>query len=388
MPIDPANIISIKEVDINKPTQEQSQLTTEAGVQPIEQPEETQESATDEGANNNSEGSSSSEPSAGSEETPTPNAQGEGGNAEQEDFWSEEEVSDLAQQVTNGEFANFEELYSKYKDLEKKSSAQVDPLLNISDFSKKLIEFEKNGGDPKRFAELSSFDTSKMEPKEILFQKFLNDNPSLDKKSAEKLFNYDFKKQYGILGEEDASEEDKEIAQIKLNQEVSNASKNLDKWKTESLSIDKKHAEPQVDPQAQEFYKNHINTVNERISNFNGLQIPVSEKESDDFKYIATPEIKSKVKEWMEDPFGKFLPEISQNEKGEIDYERFEQAATILADPMGFIKKLVGHGMSIGQEGIVAKRKNQTTPITTPVGNNNTRKPSANEQLLNQWLAS
>jgi hypothetical protein len=365
--IDP--ITDFKEIDPSEVTVDDTVESPES----IETPETPEETPLD---------TNTQTPGAGDEETPIIQAQDNGQQQPEEDeFWSPEDVSDLTSQITNGEFTSPEELYAKYSELK----ASADPLSKVSDFIKGLIQYEKAGGNPKDYVEVQSHDYSKMEAEEILRQKFIKDNPSLDRKKADILFRDEFKRAYAVINDENSSEEEKEVARIRLEVATNNAKGDLTKFQQDNSVFKAKEEDAQLKQEQDAYINEHLETVKHRVSNFQGIQVPVSDSEADDFKYMATPEVKQKVSEWMTDPHGSFLSEIAEDDQGNIDYEKFESKLAILADLEGYTSMIYNHGLSKGQEKLIAQRKNQTQPGITPTGSAS-NVASESDQLMSGFL--
>jgi hypothetical protein len=372
------NIVSVREIDPASFSQETTPTSTGSEAQPEQTTtEETQETQ-----------STSEESSAGSEESSSTEAQGGASKPAKEEVKApevsaEEQVTKLTEKFTNGEFKDPAKLYEAYTQL--KAKTNQNPLDAVSPFVKGLIEYEKAGGDPKTYVEIQSLDFSKMEPKEILRQKFIKDNPDMDKKVANVLFERNFKKEFGALSDESISDDEKDELTTVMNYEVGKATKELEKWKADNAVIQKDDKGQDAEQQA--FFDKHFKAVDDRMAKFNGLDvnIKVDEKTTEKFNYAATPEQKQMIKNWMRDPFGEAYTALFNDEQGNVDYSKMERFFMYASDPDGYTSKLYNHGFTKGQEALVAKRKNQTQPGITPQGSVTNLK-SSEDQLTEKWL--
>jgi hypothetical protein len=383
--IEPNQMQSVKEVDLNEipDTISDQGASTEADTTDTQEQssEESQEQSGD-----TTETTDTTEESSADSTGATADAQSSEQQSNEEEFYDAEEVADLTSQFTNGEFTNPAELYSKYTELKSKQ----DPLATVSPFIKKLAEFEKSGGDPRFFVETQTLDYSKMEPKEILRQKFIKDKPGLGREDANILFESQFKRKYGQLTAEDVenlSPEEKRALEVELKVESNEAKGDLEKWQKDSAVFKPKEEDAKSQEEQQAYIQNHLNTVKQVVAELQGINVPVTDAESDDFKYVVAPENKQKIESWMSDPHGAFLSAIAENDKGEIDYPKFRLAAAILADPDGYSKTLYKYAFAKGQEKLVTERKNQAQPGSTSLGSQ-AKVKSEQEQLNEQYFNS
>lgn len=305
-------------------------------------------------------------------------------DSEDEEYYSDEELGDIISHVTDGKVKNVSELLEKITALEQQTTK--DPYEGLSEFSKKLIEWEKEGKSPLEYAKLASLDFSKMEPKEVLRQKFIRDNSDLDQKKAERLFELEYKDKYAILDEDEDADPDRvEAAKLKLEHESIKATKELSEWQKERMLPKEKGPDPEKVKADQEFVQKHKDTVKSRISGFKGLTIPVGEK--DDFNYEVDRADVESISKWMEDPYNSFMPAVLQNEKGELDYDKMEVVMTFAANPEAYSAKLYDHGFTKGKESYVTARKNSTKPGAR-TQTTASQPLSEDEQLFQQWSQS
>jgi hypothetical protein len=302
---------------------------------------------------------------------------------------SDEESTKYFQDLTKGEFKDVYALVNEYERLKKVSLEAKDPMEGLSDFSKNIIKWEKEGLDPRQFAEQQSLNFQKMDAKGIFKHDYLIKNPGAAKSNPEqanRLAEMEFKILSRNLSDDSIDDEMRQYYQDKLDLETEKKRKELIDWQQKnSVPQKQENAAPQVN---KEFVQNHLRTVDSTFSQMKHLDIQVGDaKSADDFKYAPTPQLLSKAKEFVSDPDA-FIRAAFEDQNGNIDYSKASKIAMIVADPDGYSKSLVKHGMSLGAEKLITGKKNVAKP-----GNNSNEGQQVNiksemAQLADQFFQS
>lgn len=248
------------------------------------------------------------------------------------------------------------ELKSKLQEVEKGGTK---PKFS-SEQEEKAFEFLKNFDVTKlnegmqTFGRLITMDLATADPKIILEEKFILENPELTRDEAMKKFNRDFKRKYTVAKEdfdtEEAFNEEDEMRKIDLKADVAGAKKFLDKKQTEFKAKPKEseNKEAKESPVVQQSITTHVSEVDEYMKEFDSLIF--SDDNQDEFVYKLSKEQKKKAHEalkgWIGNP-------NSYDAKGKligwtgVD-EKAQEVSYLLFGP-DMIEKAFKHGQSIGE---------------------------------------
>ncbi|KKN63267.1 hypothetical protein LCGC14_0503850 [marine sediment metagenome] len=282
------------------------------------------------------------------------------------DLLTDEQYFTHLNQETGLDIKSDEELYSSIKGLkaentELKDKVNLDPYSGVSELLKKAIEYEKKGGNVKTFLSMTSIDTQGMSSKELVRQKFFNDNPELVKLNSEfaaQKFDRAFDDKYGIL-EEDKTEDDfddnidylkwqesKAFAKNELDYESRASAQNIDDLKKDIMDKDPEtmaSAQSKVDEEAlrktQEKYETDSNKFKEE---FESIAIPLDAKGENLFNIGLNKDTKPVFEKWLENPSSFFEHIGLSNDGKNIDAEVFGGHIALVAALEGTGESAIG----------------------------------------------
>lgn len=202
-----------------------------------------------------------------------------------------------------------------------------------------------------------TMDLKTADPKIILEERFILDNPELTRDEALKKFNRDYNRKYVVKaesfdGDESALKEEQEMLAIELKTDVAKARKVLEK-KQEELKAKPKEAEnkePQVNAAVQKSIKAIVSEVDDYMQEMNSLIFSLGDKQSEDFIYKLskdqTKQIHEALKGWVGNP-------IFYDAKGELNgWKSVEENAIAVARHLfgdDMIEKALKHGKAKGE---------------------------------------
>lgn len=208
----------------------------------------------------------------------------------------------------------------------------------------KIAQFVDNGGNLKMFAEYQGLDTSKLDNKQLLLEKFKIDNKerfAQNPDMATRMFERQFKEKYGAanltmpegLSEEEAqSWKDENLDQIEgakdaLQWDAEEAKKTVDKFIGEVTTIPEKPGTQEMSPEDREkVLEKHKNQVNTAIEGFQGMKIPMPDGK--EYTLGLDTDLTEEVTSVLQNP-DQYLSLLGVNEDG-FDYPKMAKAAILL----------------------------------------------------------
>lgn len=251
-----------------------------------------------------------------------------------------------------------------------------------SEAEEKAFNFVKNfgvdrlGEGMQTYANLITMDVEKAEPKILLEEQFILENPDLTREEALRKFNRDYQKRYTVnkddFDDENAFKEAQEDKRIDLKADAAKAKKFIQQkqaeYKPKAKETENKKVEtPEV---IQKSIKAYDSELEEFVKEFDSLIFSPTDNEKDDFVFKLTkPQIKE-VKEayqgWIRNP-------NSYDAKGnligftDID-NKIHQISYMLFGP-DLIEKALKHGLSKGEikraEEIAKHKPNRTSKVAS-----------------------
>jgi hypothetical protein len=243
------------------------------------------------------------------------------------------------------------EALSDFKEYLDQKDSEGDAFADLPKELQMAIEVAKTGGDYQQSLKVLAMDFDNMSQKDLLKQKFYNDNESLvqkDKEFADMKFEKEYESKYGILNQEHEDEYQKEefeennkrdieYAQKSLERDAADVKEELEAWRQENTTPDSPIDTVSETEQA-ELMENHHKAVTEVLDTFEGTLLAIDDNPDNDFLVGMTDETKGTLNEVLTDPRD-FLSEVVgiDYSTGSIDYEKLALAANLLlnADTIG-----------------------------------------------------
>lgn len=347
------------ETEKDAPVEEQPvEETPKAEEQTQEQPEET--STTEESSLDNE-----SKPEVEPQTTPkedTPQS-----SAPDEDVFEVETDDDLAKFVSDhfDKEVTTEKLKSILEDQQTSSYA--------NDTIKELNDYVAQGGDIKDFMEFKMTDFTQMGDLEIVAKKMQRDYPSLTKDEINRKLTRQFK-----LDDNRFDEEEIEEGKLDLKLAAEDSRKYFNELQSKyATPLQTKVEKAAEQPQQPEFSEEEVKQFQ------NQMQQSVNNLKSFDFgglKYEVNDNLKSKIAQMPTDLGDLFV------EGDNFNFDKYNQARAILADPEGFVKTLMAQAETNAIQSIKEKRNNTTLEpeAQNPNANIDTKKNA--ESLINAFM--
>jgi hypothetical protein len=240
----------------------------------------------------------------------------------------------------------------KGSDKPKFSSEQEEKAFNFI----KLFPVDKMDEGMQTFAKVITMDIAKAEPRILLEEKFILENPELTRDEALRKFNRDYNKKYVInpndYEDENVRKEEEEDRKIDLKVDVAKAKEFLQKKQAELKSKPKEADNTEVKDNVvvQKSIKANVSELDEYMKDFESVIFSLDDKQSEDFVYKLNKEQKKKAHEaykaWIGNP-------NSYDAKGnlvgaeEVDKKILDVTYMLFGADM--IEKALKHGLSKGE---------------------------------------
>lgn len=271
-----------------------------------------------------------------------------------------------------------ETLRAEITELKKASTA---PKFD-SEAEEKAYNFVKNfgvdrlGEGMQTYANLITMDVEKAEPKILLEEQFILENPELTRDEALRKFNRDYQKRYTVnkddFDTDEAFKEAQEDKRIDLKADAAKAKKFIQQKQVEFKPKAKEAGNnaPQISEAVQKSIKAHDSELESFVKEFDTLIFSPTDNEKDDFVFKLT---KAQVKEVQEAAQGWIRNPNSYDAKGnligftDID-NKIHQISYMLFGP-DLIEKALKHGLSKGEikraEEIAKKKPTRTSKVAS-----------------------
>lgn len=315
-----------------------------------------EEESSDEESDEPSEEHQEEESEEGDDDSPQEEGEQEELGTEEEEIPSEEDdsafFSELSEE-TGLDIGDTDVLIETLKHAKEvlENNGETDGLADLPSELKMAVEIAKTGGDYKQALSALSMDFDNMNEKEVLRQKFYQDNSSLvqkDKEYADMKFEREYESKYGILSKEFDDEFEKEEFESNNSKEIEFAKKSLQRdfedskdllneWKNSNITPSTPE-ESLSETEIKEITEKHNAAVQSTLDSFEGTHISIDDNPDNDYLVGVTEETRETLKEVLSDPRD-FLSEVVgvNFDSGEIDYESLALAANLLlnADTLG-----------------------------------------------------
>jgi hypothetical protein len=225
----------------------------------------------------------------------------------------------------------------------------------------KVQEFINNGGTFDSFLLSQATDYTKLSDLEIVKEKMIRDNPSMDASDVDFLMKQKYK-----LDEDEFGENEIRFSKIELKREAAKAKEGLLKLQSD-LRISKPSTDfnnetealakkADYEKQRVQWLKNVDTTINE----FKELSFKVGDQE---FKHVVTDDQRNSVKEYNND-LNSFFTKYQQTD-GSINMEQLHRDRYIIEYFPEIIRNAVSQAKAIGTEEIVNSIKNPGLKTST-----------------------
>lgn len=243
-----------------------------------------------------------------------------------------------------GRFSSWDEV-SEFINKEQKEPEYKD------EFIKKLVEKYNTDGSLKDYFEAHSVDWEKMDSREVLRRKFFNENPDIDDKYKNKLFERELAK-YNIDPDSN-DEEEVELGMALLERDAN-------KYRNERIEENKKYLEPQKQEDNTgakiEALKKFRDTLPEIKSLREDKKIKFN-AEGEEFNFeVDDPEFIAET--LVDEQAFNSLFTNNLSKEGKIDTDKWIKTVEFARNPEKFIQSFIDHGKNLGRKEFEATLKN------------------------------
>lgn len=246
---------------------------------------------------------------------------------------NESKVSDSQDisKLTGGRFSTVDELIAAYEEESKKGEIDTSyqDFINGDEFIKGAVDYYREHNNLSDYASVKGVDYDKMEPLDLLREKFMKDNAGKNPELVDLLWQKEVEDKYAY--NEDASDTDKKIRDLLLADDAGKAKDFL-------KDLQSKFKAPERKPEGQPaFSKEQVEADKRVASEFlsamkDHREITLGEHS---FRMDLDKDFSKKIMDNAGDFFGLFV-----EEDGSVDYDRYVLAAHFARDPEGFMKNL------------------------------------------------
>lgn len=258
-----------------------------------------------------------------------------------------ESIDNAVKNLTGGTSSTIEELFEEYKSLR-----DSEKTIFKDDFIKEAVEFYNKTGSLTPYLEATSINFEEMNDEKIMRHNLKSQNPTLSDRAIERLYLRDIINKYSL--DADRFDED----EVELGKELLKA--DADKLRKTLVDEQKNFRQPESEPEdnseAEALQKSYIESVNNSKVTRDLLENKrvLVDYNDQSFSYeIDNPE---QLKEMALDS-SKFFG-LFQDEKGNIDFDKWYRVASYALDPQTYDQSLISHGVGLGQEKVVKDLKN------------------------------
>ena len=258
-----------------------------------------------------------------------------------------ESIDNAVKNLTGGTSSTIEELFEEYKSLRDSEKTTFK-----DDFIKEAVEFYNKTGSLTPYLEATSINFEEMTDEKIMRHNLKTQNPTLSDRAIERLYLRDIINKYSL--DADRFDED----EVELGKELLKA--DADKLRKTLVDEQKNFRQPESEPEdnseAEALQKSYIESVNNSKVTRDLLENKrvLVDYNDQSFSYeIDNPE---QLKEMALDS-SKFFG-LFQDEKGNIDFDKWYRVASYALDPQTYDQSLISHGVGLGQEKVVKDLKN------------------------------
>lgn len=334
------NKVSDIKVLSGKPDFLQSNGTTEP-AKPTEEEEEDEEDYNDIADN---EGDENEEP-----ELDNQRAQEEGHEGDDSFELDEDQVDNLIQERLGMPVDQIQAILAENEQLREKAKG----LQFASEKHQKAYEFINKysgsdwGSGLERFAKLHSLDIEKMDPKDAMKELYYQQNPSLPRDKADKMFEHEFNLKYGAI-------DDEEIAQTKTMLDGNKAKDDLQKMQSETQSVKSEETFKEADKSRTDFLKG----VEDSIADLDNLMFSVDGDPDSEFNFEITN--KDEIREAMSDISQFFNKSGWVDEKGVFNYDKMKVDYAFMFNKEKILQSYYQHGQEVAKEKLLREMQNKT----------------------------
>lgn len=301
----------------------------------------------------------------------------EGGEGNDSFELDEQQVDDLIQERLGISVDQIQAILTENEQLREKAKG----LQFASEKHQKAYEFINKysgsdwGAGLERFAKLHSLDVEKMDPKDAMKELFYQQNPSLPKDKADKLFEYDFNSKYGAI-------DDEEIAQHKTQIDGNKAKEDLLKMQSETQSVKSNEDYSQAEKSRADYLKG----VEDSIADFDNISLSIDEDPDSEFNFEITN--KDEIREAMSDINQLITKAGWVDQKGAFNYDQMKADVALLFNKDKILQNYYQHGQEVGKEKLLREMQNKTPKERKQVQNPKPGPRNADEALAEAIMNS
>lgn len=258
-----------------------------------------------------------------------------------------ESIDNAVKNLTGGTSGTIEELFEEYKSLRDSEKTSFK-----DDFIKNAVEFYNKTGSLTPYLEATSLNFEEMTDEKIMRHNLKSQNPTLSDRAIERLYLRDIINKYSL--DADRFDED----EVELGKELLKA--DADKLRKTLVDEQKNFIQPESKPEdnseaeaQQTAFIESVNTNNVTRDLLENKRILVDYNDQSFSYEIENPE---QLKDMALDSTKFFA--LFQDEKGNIDFDKWYKVASYALDPETYNQSLISHGVGLGQEKVVKDLKN------------------------------
>ena len=262
--------------------------------------------------------------------------------SEPEDNGEEEYYSSLTE-ATGYEITSSDDIVAMAQRLD---YLEENPYENLPKEAQMVVNAISNGGDYKNSLRLLSLDVENLRDKEALRESyFLDSKVSSNRELAELQFEKDFDNKYGILDElnkisdqderaefEAENERAIKLAKLSFEQDVKDAKERINGFVDENTT--KSPVDSISKEEREEFLQNHVNSVEQTVSEFDGVTFSFGDNGDIKFNLQLTEEQQEGLQNFLTNPEDFFREEIGFDirEMKYTDYHSMSALYTIISN--------------------------------------------------------
>lgn len=270
---------------------------------------------------------------------------------------SQETFSALLSDATEGQIQSLDQVYQLMEENKRLTKLAENPAGLFTDPTQKSIyeflnAYKASDFDSgiQAYARVKSLDIQNMKPEDALREKYVLDNMKygLTRAESEKMFQSEFDKKYGELGD---------LTDQFLKKDGYEAKKAL-------AEMQEQYTKPKVDDQravmeqqAKVQQEQYSSAIQKTLEGYKSLIIGIDDKAENDFTFEL--EDLPSVVDAMNDPQG-YLNSRWVDQKGDINAAQIKQDITILQNLDKILDGVVKHATTIAREEAIRERNNIT----------------------------
>ncbi len=311
---------------------------------------------------------------------------GNADDSEDEETYDEEEVEYLQSVFAEQQgFNSWDEMIQLVE--QAKNGLQYETQIQEPDYDPEIIrlkELKEEGIDIFEASAIMQADYRDLSnPKDILLQHYILENPELTNEEAEELFEDEFSRMY---------DEDDNLSAIKLKKEAQKASRDLIQFqeylKKPVTKIEDLRAAIKRVPVSRNQSQPELNISQEAVDNYTRDANDFLERKKVAFKFddglafnygfnkTELSDAFDRPSDFIQDKLQSYVKDL---QSGKVDFEGLAKTFIMLKDPDRFAKSLIEHGKALGKESILKSMKNPSEQTSSSDSGYRTKKPVDDE---------